>query len=112
MKRIKRGNPEAHLLLQCLKFLAISGWYCGKIKVKGSFTKQGAFIFDRYLMRGLPDALAFKNGVILAIETKVGKNILTPEQQIFKQQFHLLPTRIYAEIRTFEELEKILKEIS
>lgn len=104
----KRGNPEAHLLLQCLKYLDISGWYCGKVKVKGSFSKQGHFIMDRYLMKGLPDAFAFKNGIMLAIETKAGNNTLTPDQEKFKEHFHNpLSGRIYAVIRKLEELQEM-----
>ena len=105
----KRGNPEAHLLLSVLKYLDLSGWYCGKVKVKGSFSKQGNFIMDRYLMRGLPDALAFKNGIMLAVETKSGKNTLTPDQIKFKEYFHNPPDRIYLEIRNIEEIQEIIK---
>jgi hypothetical protein len=102
----KRGNPEAHLLLQCLKFLDLSGWYCGKVKVKGSFSSKGHFIMDRYLMRGLPDLFAFKNGIMIAGETKIHPNKITPEQEIFKKHFHNPPYRIYLVIYSLEELQK------
>jgi hypothetical protein len=105
----KYNNPEARLLLSILKYLHLSGWYCGKVKVKGSFLKQGNFIMDRYLMKGLPDAFAFnKNGVMLAIETKVHPNNLTPEQEKFKEHFHYPPERLYFTIYSLEELEKII----
>lgn len=105
----KRGNPEAHLLLQCLKYLDVSGWHCGKVKVKGSFSKQGHFIIDRYLMRGLPDAFAFKNGIMLAIETKIHSNKITPEQEIFKTHFHSPPTRVYLTVYSLDDLISAVK---
>ena len=102
----KRGNPEAHLVLQIIKYAKAIGCYAGKIKVKGSFSKQGNFIFDRYLIRGLPDVLIFKNSIMYLVECKVGKNILTEEQEIFKQFFHKPPDRIFIEARNLEDVTK------
>jgi len=104
----KRQAPEGKLLLLVLKYLNAEGWDCGKVKVKGSFTTKGAFIFDRYLMRGLPDALAFKGSRMLAIETKAGSNSLTEEQIRFKKNFHYPPYREYVEVRSIADLKAIL----
>ena len=106
----KRQAPEAHLLLSVLKYLDAAGWDCGKVKVKGSFTTKGTFIFDRYLMRGLPDALAFKGSRMLAIETKAGANSLTAEQERFKKNFHFPPYREYVEVRSLADIEAILDD--
>lgn len=100
----KRQAREAHLLLSIIKYLNISGWYVGKVKVKGSFTSKGNFIFDRYLMKGLPDAFAFKGDTMLAVETKIGSNTLTPDQEKFKQHFHRPPSRIYLEARSLDDV--------
>jgi hypothetical protein len=106
----KRGNPEAHLVLQILKYLSFKNHYCGKVKTKGSFTKQGAFILDRYQMIGLPDIFSFSpNGTFYAIECKAGKNILTPQQEKFKQLFHLPPTRIFITAYSLEDITQIIK---
>ena len=109
-KNRKRGNPEAHLVLQIIKYLSLKNHYCGKVKTKGSFTKQGAFILDKYQMTGLPDIFSFSpNGIFYAIECKAGKNILTSTQEIFKQQFHLPPTRIFISAYSLEDVMKIIK---
>ena len=105
----KRGNPEAHLVLQIIKYAKAIGCYAGKIKVKGSFSKAGNFIFDPYLIRGVPDVLIFKNSIMYLAECKVDKNTLTEEQEIFKQFFHKPPDRIFIEARS---LEDVIKEIA
>ena len=80
----KRGNPEAHLVLQIIKYCKARGYFCGKVKVKGSFSKQGYFIKDPYLIKGLPDILCFTDDKVYFIEAKVGNNTQTPEQQAFQ----------------------------
>jgi hypothetical protein len=37
---------------------------------------------------GIADINAVKNGLFLAIETKVGKNLPTPQQRVFLQHVH------------------------
>lgn len=59
-------------------------------------------------MRGLPDAFAFKNGCMLAIETKAGKNTTTPQQDKFKEYFHKPPDRMYILARKIEDITNIL----
>ena len=106
---IKRGNPEAHIVLQILKYLDLKGHYCGKIKTKGSFTRQGRFILDRYQMTGVPDILSFApDGTLYAIECKAGKNKLQSNQDKFKQLFHLPPTRIVLLAYCLEDVMKII----
>jgi len=103
----KRQAPEAHIVLQILKYLSLKNHYCGKIKTKGSFTKQGAFILDKYQMIGLPDILSFSpDGTLFAIECKAGKNILTPQQEKFKQLFHSPPTRIFLTAYSLDDVTR------
>lgn len=105
----KRGNPEAHLVLQIIKYAKVCGAYAGKIKVKGSFSKQGNFIFDPYLSRGIPDVLIFHKDIMYLVECKVGKNTLTQEQEVFKQFFHKPPDRIFVEARQLEDVSSVIK---
>lgn len=109
-KNRKRGNSEAHTVLQILKYLSLKKHYCGKVKTKGSFTKQGAFILDKYQLTGLPDILSFApNGVLYAIECKHGKNTLTSQQEKFRRVFHLPPTRIFITAYCLEDVVSIIK---
>lgn len=80
----KRGNPEAHLVLQIIKYITLKGGWARKIKTKGSFTKQGSFIFDRYAAKGIPDILYFYNGKMGWIEAKSKSGRQSPEQQTFQ----------------------------
>lgn len=107
-RRAKRGNPEAHLLLQIIKYCKLKGCYVGKVKVKGSFNKRG-FIFDPYLLTGLPDAFCFKGGIMYAIETKVKGNKQTPNQETFQEHFHNPPDRIYIIAYKLEDVMEWVK---
>ena len=80
----KKNDPEAQLVLSIIKYLRGKGYSAGKIKVKGFPAKEGGFIKDPYLMRGLPDIIVFKNTSMVFIEAKVGKNDLTPHQETFQ----------------------------
>jgi len=103
----RRGSPEAHLLLQVIKYCRARGAYIGKIKNKGTLNKAGNFIFDPYLMRGLPDALMFYNRKLYFIETKAGSNDLTPEQNDFKRNCEACDIT-YLVIRNLDEIIKIV----
>ncbi len=106
----KRGSPENHLVLQILHYLRARGLTAGKVKVKGSFSKKGAFILDPYLMTGLPDIFAFddKNKVMYGVECKVGSNIQSPNQRNFQELFHNPPGRVYLVAYSLEEIQKII----
>ena len=80
----KRGNPEAHIVLQIIKYITLKGGWAKKIKTKGSFTKQGSFIFDRYAAKGVPDILYFYNGTMGWIEAKA-TGTQSPEQKQFQE---------------------------
>lgn len=77
----------------------------GKVKVKGTLNRQGRFILDRELMKGLPDAFAFDGPVMYAIETKIKGNYQTPEQKDFERLFHSPPSRIYILAYSWEDVE-------
>lgn len=97
------------MLLQIIKLLRLKGLIVGKVKVKGTSNRQGRFILDPYLMKGLPDAFAFAGPVMYAIETKVPGNHQTPDQKEFERLFHSPPTRIYVLAYSWEDVEKALK---
>ena len=84
----------------------------GKVKVKGSPKVGGGWIFDPYLMRGLPDIFAFnyKSKVMLGIECKVNSNKQTDDQETFECYFNHPPERIYLIIRSLEELQKAIDQ--
>lgn len=105
---LRRKQPEAHLLLQILKLLRLKGLKVGKVKVKGTQNPRGNFILDPYLMRGLPDAIAFDKDVMYAIETKIKGNSQTPDQKEFEKLFHLPPSRIYILAYSWEGVESII----
>lgn len=79
---IRKGTPEGHLQLQILKYLKFKGYYCAKLKNKGSYYK-GRYIKDRYQCLGLPDLICFTPKLYF-IECKVKGNIQTPHQQTFE----------------------------
>lgn len=105
---LRRKQPEAHLLLQIIKLLRLKGLIVGKVKVKGTSNRQGNFILDPYLMKGLPDAFAFDKTVMYAIETKIKGNPQTTEQKAFERLFHNPPTRIYILAYSWEDVECII----
>jgi hypothetical protein len=100
----RKAQPERGIVLDILKELAYNGWRCGKVKVSGAVKKGGGFIFDPYTMRGLPDIFAFKNGVMLGVECKAGKNHQTPYQKEFQKLFHHPPDRIYVVARSYDDV--------
>lgn len=104
----KRGSPENHLVLQILHYLKAVGLVAGKVKVKGSFSKRGAFILDPYLMTGLPDIFAFdeKNKVMYGIEAKIKGNTQSANQRSFQELFHNPPGRIYLVAYSLEDVKK------
>lgn len=108
----KRGNPENQLVLQILHYLKAVGLIAGKVKVKGSFSKRGAFIFDPYLMTGLPDIFAFdeKNKVMYGVECKVGNNTQSANQKTFQELFHNPPERVYLVAYSLEDVKKTLSK--
>lgn len=81
----KRGNPEAHLVLQIIHYIALRGGWAKKIKTKGSMTARGSFIFDPYAAKGVPDILYFYNGKMGWIEAKSAKGKQSPEQIAFQE---------------------------
>jgi hypothetical protein len=84
MQRVrKRQAPEGVLQLQILKVLRARGFYCAKLKTKGSYA-NGHFILDRYQAVGCPDLICFSPSLSF-IEVKAGKNIQTLEQEKFEQ---------------------------
>jgi len=106
---MKRDNPEGRIVLQILKYLHLKGHYCGKVKTKGSFIKQGRFILDRYQMTGLPDIFSFSpDSIFYAIECKAGKNNMSDNQVKFSEVFHLPPTRIFILAYSLEDVMKII----
>jgi hypothetical protein len=108
----KKNTPETHLRRQALLYLRSRGHFAGKVNVIGTPLKNGGFISSPDLMRGLPDIFSFaiKDSVMVmyGIELKCGKNKLTSHQETFKAHFHYPPYRIYLEIHSLEELEKII----
>ena len=107
---MKRGNPEGHIVLQILHYLRAIGCTAGKVKVKGSPKAGGGFLFDPYLMTGLPDIFCFdKNDIMYGIEVKAGKNNQTPNQVQFQQLFHLSPSRIYLIAYSLEDVMAVIK---
>lgn len=107
----KRGSPENHLVLQILHYLKARGLVAGKVKVKGSFSKRGAFILDPYLMTGLPDIFAFdtNNKVMYGIEAKVGSNSQSANQKSFQELFHNPPSRVYLVVYSLEDIQQAIK---
>ena len=105
---LRRKQPEAHLLLLIIKLLRLHGLKVGKVKVKGTQSPRGNFILDPYLMRGLPDAIAFDKDVMYAIETKVKGNSQTPDQKEFEKLFHYPPSRIYILAYSWEDVESVI----
>ena len=107
----KRAQPEAHLVLQILKYLALRGIVAGKAKVKGGILSRGkGFFLDPYLLKGLPDIFAFNQNtkVMYGIECKVKGNKQTLSQKFFERFFHYPPTRIYIIAYSLEDVEKAL----
>jgi hypothetical protein len=101
----RRNQPEGKVVLEILHNLAHLNWFCGKVKVKGIILPNNrGFAFDRYAMRGLPDIFAFKDGVMLGIECKAGKNTTTEQQEEFKNHFHSPPNRIYVVARNWQDV--------
>lgn len=105
---LRRKQPEAHLLLQIIKLLRLKGLIVGKVKVKGTSNRQGNFILDPYLMKGLPDAFAFSGPAMYAIETKIKGNAQTPDQKEFEKVFHAPPSRIYILAYSWEDVERVI----
>ena len=101
-----RKQPERALLLRCIKLLRLAGWRGGKIKTHGGMTKQGRFIFDPYQLVGLPDALFFRGGIALAIETKSATGRLSEAQERFQELWCHAPDRIYRVVRDESEIEE------
>ena len=66
-------NTESQLVTAIIKYLTLQGYIAGKIKTVGIPTKTG-YRFDRYLFRGVPDILWFKNEQIGWIECKMKYN--------------------------------------
>lgn len=64
--------------------------------------------------KGAPDLIGCYNGVFLAIECKVGKNVLSPAQQIHKKRIleaggvHLTPYTLEEFITELEAVRKWL----
>jgi hypothetical protein len=107
----KRKSPERTLVLQILHYLRARGWTAGKVKTTGAFNGKG-YIFDPYLLTGLPDIFAFKQEgawcpVMLGIECKVEKNTQTSNQVAFQKLFHFPPSRIYLVARSLGDIQKI-----
>lgn len=110
----KRDNPERRLQVQCCIYLYSLGWISGIVKNIGSPNKFGGHILDRYQMRGTPDIIAFSpdKKVMLAIEAKIKNNPQSDFQKMWQENFHLPPSRIYAIIRSRQELEDVIKGLT
>jgi hypothetical protein len=80
--KIKRGNPEAQLVLKIIHWAKAKGYYIGKIKNKGSRIGN-RFIFDIYQMKGLPDLILFANKKMFFIEAKSLTGVQSREQTLF-----------------------------
>lgn len=80
---MKRGNPEAHVVLQIVHYCKMKGWNIGKIKNKGSQIGK-RFIFDPYQWRGLPDLLLFTETKMIFIEAKSKDGHQSQEQLLFQ----------------------------
>ena len=104
----RKHQPERRVVLTILKELAYNDWACGKVKVQGSPKQGGGFLYDPYMMRGLPDIFAFKGSVMLGIECKAGANKQTPYQCAFQKYFHHPPYRLYILARSWEDVAKAI----
>lgn len=106
---MKRRNEEGRLQLAILKYLRMKGYPAGKIKTKGSFSKQGNFILDRYQWKGLPDILAFIPR-ILFLEVKFGKGRQSDPQLAF-QEFCDKAGILYRVVTSLDDVAGILRHI-
>ena len=105
----KRGNPEGHIVLQCIKYLRLKGYEAYKVKTQGSPKTGGGFLFDPYRLTGWGDILAWKNKEqLFMFECKVDSNKQTPNQIFFQNFWHYPPSRQYYIIHSLEELQEII----
>lgn len=105
MERVRRGNPEAHIVLQICHWAKLRGYYIGKIKNKGSRIGK-RFIFDPYQWRGLPDLCLFAGKKMYFIEVK-SKTGTQSKEQIFFQSLCETAGVPYLLVRSLDEvLEK------
>lgn len=108
--RAYRRVSERQLRLQICKMLLYKKWVGGKVNTIGVFSKKaGGYYQDRYIFKGLPDLLFFKNGVMLAIETKSKGGKQSEHQKKFEQVFHNPELkRFYLLVYDWKDIEKFL----
>lgn len=100
----KRNQPERRLELVIIRYLALKGYYVGKTKVKAGWF-HGRPIKDPYLLKGLPDLIAFggEPKTMSFIEVKSLTGRLRPEQKVFFE--HCLTCKItYIVARKLEDV--------
>ena len=99
---------EKDIVRQILGYLRGIGAYCGKTKTMG--VKRGkVFCYDPFTLRGKNDIEAFYRGIMYAIEVKSEKGRLSPEQIIYRDNFHKPPDRIYIEAHSLQDVMVIIK---
>lgn len=100
---------EAAIQAACVEYLTLRGWFVVETSQRWAADPR---------MEGLPDVLAWREGVTLLCETKTRKGRLRPSQVEFAQQIapHVAGTLVYAVIRSLDELmaveEKVRSELA
>lgn len=109
-RSMPQKQPERALELAILRHLDLRGVIVGKTKIKGVALPNGGWGYDKWNFRGFADLHAFKDGVMYAIEVKVGNNKLEDPQIRYRDLFHNPPSRVFIEARKLEDVYCITKE--
>ena len=94
----KNVNNETKLQKQVQKYLKSIG--CYEFKVHGS----------AYMKAGIPDIICCYKGLFIGIETKVGRNKMSPLQEIHKKEI-IEAGGIHILAYNLEDVEKIIKSL-
>lgn len=97
--RKRKKQPESYVKDACIKYLHLQGWHT-QVNYNGY---QGA-------TPGRPDLQALKKGVTIYIETKAGKNGLSPSQKDYCAEI-LGYGAIVIVVKSLEEFMKDLDTI-
>jgi len=101
---------EKEIEKQILDYLTLKGFYAWKNPTIGLFdTKRGKFRKpnNKYLISGVSDIIAIKQGKVYFIEVKTDKGRQTPNQKLFESNIDV-NGGVYILARSIEDLKDIV----